>query len=127
MPKTAQLPLFDDVEATRSIQPKTSTDDETFRKERRRNRKKPGRLAGPPATGPCCFRCAKWRRPFDGDEYGECGHLGVSTERSPAFGIEKGTVVSFDEAKEYGVFVEPLRTGPAFICRAYQAIEEKAA
>lgn len=121
------LPLFDDADDQVSIQPKTTKDDVEFQKERRRARKKPGRTPPAPVTGPCCERCVRWARPVDDDEFGHCRHLGVARDRNPAFGIEKGMVISFEEAKEYGVHIEWLRTGPSFQCRAYQALEEQAA
>ena len=121
------LPLFDDAEDQVSIQPKTSKDDVEFTKQRRRARKKPGRTPPTPDTGPCCFRCVRWAGPVNDEEFGHCRHLGIVQERNPAFGIEKGTMISFEDAKEYGIHIEWLRTGPSFECRDFRQSEERAA
>lgn len=128
MSKPARLPLFDDVEDQKSIQPKQTRDDVEFRKQRRRNRKKVAPLAPMPASGPCCGRCAHWHRPLsDDDGYGKCPVLLVATDRSPSYGIEKGAVHDRDMLRNAGLAGEQLRTGPAFCCGNYRAIEEQAA
>lgn len=125
MSNTPQLPLFDDVEDRKSITPRQTKDDIAFKKERRRNRKKAGRLSQPPAKGPCCFRCQNWHAPrLEDEEYGECRVLYVATARNVASGIEKGEVHDRVSLQNAGLGGEPLRTGPAFCCSLFQSIGE---
>lgn len=120
---TQHLPLFDDEEDTRSIQPRQTKDDVEFRKERKRNRKKATPMPPPPAHGPCCLRCKSWNPPRHADEdYGTCSTLAVATVRNPVYRIEKGEVHDWESLERRGVPGEALRCGPGFSCYAYQTL-----
>lgn len=126
MPKTPQLPLFDDAEDQASIAPRQMKDDVEFKKERRRNRKTTKPMPPPPANGPCCSRCQNWHAPrFEDQEYGECRVLYVASERKLAYNIDKGEVHDRVSLRNAGVAGEPLRTGPGFTCSACQPLGEE--
>lgn len=100
-------------------------DDLAFAEARRRKRKKLSGLPPAPEIGPCCDRCRSWETPPADDAYGACGRLVVTTERVPPSrhdpkGIEKGTILATEEARERVIDSKPLRTAAGFTCSRFE-------
>lgn len=100
-------------------------DDRAFVEARRRKRKRMPGLPAVPDDGSCCERCRSWEAPADDDAYGVCGWLGVLKERMPpttleSKGIDKGTILTSEEARQRLLVTEPLRTAPGFACSRFK-------
>jgi hypothetical protein len=76
--------------------------------------------AGAIADGRCCSRCGLWHPPETGGRFGLCQTLFVTVERIPGV-IEKGIVLSLDEASNQGVewVLSNLSTGAGFSCASF--------
>jgi hypothetical protein len=65
--------------------------------------------------------------PEDKEIYGECRVLGVVEERDTRRGIEKGTVMAIQDARDARIPVERLRVAGWGGCSAWVQVEEQVA
>lgn len=94
-------------------------DDRRYRKEQHGKRRPKEPTPKVPPIGPACARCIHWRAPSRHDDFGTCRQLAITTERERFGGVEKGTVLSAEEASRRDVGWELLPSKPWFRCSRF--------